>query len=466
MRAFRVRPERSVSDVMGMQVSPPLSLPERSLRAASRYFPVAALMLGVIGLFVVYFTGSNWPPIRSDGVGYHSYLPALIIYGDPQFEEIPRVFAKYYKASGPGEFSTWSGIRFNPETGHYFNKYPIGVSVMLSPLFIVAHGLAHLFEQPADGFSPLYQFIMILGGLAYGALALAELQRMLEQEFGPGPTFAALVSILFGTNLFHYMTYDNMMSHIYSFALVVLLMASLQWWRRFPGLQSAAAVGVVVGFIALVRLPNLIFVLLGPFYGMFGESTRGDPIRRWVTRPACIAGALTASILVFLPQVAYWKFATGSFHPPGYPGETFDFLHPEILNVLFSARKGLFFWSPILLLGVFGVLTPQFRRTGLLVPAVLIVILQVYIAASWWCWWFGGSYGHRGFVETLPLFAFVLAAFFASLPNRWARLGVGIVCALMILLCLIQMVQYWKKILPFDGMNWELYKQAFLQWER
>lgn len=38
----------------------------------------------------------------------------------------------------------------------------------------------------------------------------------------------------------------------------------------------------------------------------------------------------------------------------GAQGEGFDWLQPEIANVLFSLRGGVFFWCPVLLTGVAG----------------------------------------------------------------------------------------------------------------
>ena len=36
------------------------------------------------------------------------------------------------------------------------------------------------------------------------------------------------------------------------------------------------------------------------------------------------------------------------------------------------------------------------------------MIADTYLIASWWDWQFGASYGHRGFIDVLPLLAFGL----------------------------------------------------------
>ncbi|HEX2454570.1 MAG TPA: hypothetical protein VHI99_12775, partial [Vicinamibacterales bacterium] len=53
---------------------------------------------------------------------------------------------------------------------------------------------------------------------------------------------------------------------------------------------------------------------------------------------------------------------------------------------------------------------------------MIFLTVNTYLIASWWDWQFGGSYGHRGFVDSLPLLAIGLARFFgwsARRPVAW-----------------------------------------------
>lgn len=60
--------------------------------------------------------------------------------------------------------------------------------------------------------------------MTVGLLALA---AILRRTFSPGVVAATLVVVTFGTNLFHYGTYDTTFSHIYSFCMVVLFLRSV-----------------------------------------------------------------------------------------------------------------------------------------------------------------------------------------------------------------------------------------------
>ena len=44
------------------------------------------------------------------------------------------------------------------------------------------------------------------------------------------------------------------------------------------------------------------------------------------------------------------------------------------------------------------------KKTGWLLPTVLLT-LATYVFGSWWAWWFGGAFGHRCYVDYLPLLA-------------------------------------------------------------
>ena len=145
--------------------------------------------------------------------------------------------------------------------------------------------------------------------------------------------------------------------------------------------------------------------------------------------------------------------------------------------MLVSVQKGLFFWSPVLLLAVPGVLLvrrradrpsagPQEWARQWRAAALAVLAVQTYLLASWHDWQLGGSFGHRGFTDLLGLFAPFLAVTFgrAAAGPRWAKAGLALVAGLATGLSVFQMVQYWRGILPIADTSWEQYGRLFLQW--
>jgi hypothetical protein len=133
--------------------------------------------------------------------------------------------------------------------------------------------------------------------------------------------------------------------------------------------------------------------------------------------------------------------------------------------VLFSVQKGVFFWSPILLLAFVGLFLTRGAARHIQVPSVIIFTVTVYLIASWFDWQFGASYGHRGFVDTFPFLAIGLAAFFERAAARpTARVMVAVVCLAAAALSMFQMFQYWYQILPMSDLTWAEYRRLFLAW--
>jgi len=93
-----------------------------------------------------------------------------------------------------------------------------------------------------------------------------------------------------------------------------------------------------------------------------------------------------------------------------------------------------------------------------------VFVLDTCLIASWWDWQFGGSYGHRGFVDLFPLLAVGLAGFFEwSAEQRVRRIVVSLTVLLAVSLSIFQMLQYWNGVLPFSDLTWDEYRSLFLR---
>ena len=151
----------------------------------------------------------------------------------------------------------------------------------------------------------------------------------------------------------------------------------------------------------------------------------------------------------------------GKWFVYAYRDERLNLLHPHLLETLFSVRKGLFFWSPLLLIALAGL--PFLRRIapGRLVPSLAYLAVSTWVIASWETWWYGGSLGQRPFVETLPVFALGLASLIETARHRFARTAVLAAAAVCSLLAVHAMVAYWLHAIPYDHTTWGIYLHSF-----
>jgi hypothetical protein len=423
----------------------------------SKAVVAAAAVLGLAAYLFIYSTDRADKPIRSDGFSYYVYLPAWFIFHDPSLRAVSR------DCCG-GEFPQYTAIIRWPGTRRWVNAHPIGVAIMQAPFFFAAHLLTLWTNLSPDGFSFYYQHAAGLAGLFWMVAGLAVLRLLLRRQFTEPVTAATLVALLFGTNLFHYGTYDSSYSHVYSFFLFSAFMLLTERWHRSPTRKVSFLLGIVAGLIVLTRHTNALFLIVFPLYVIGSAPTMRlglTPLReQWRE----VAAAGSAAAVVLGPQLAMYYHATGQLLVNSYGSLGFNFSEPRIFGVLFSVRRGLFFWSPLLLLGVAGLVKSRGMTRAFALPAALILAVNTYLIASWWDWQFGASYGHRGFVDSLPLLALGVATVFervAAAPRM--HLVTATVVSAAVSLSVFQMLQYWNGVMPMSDMTWQQYRAIFLR---
>jgi hypothetical protein len=416
---------------------------------------LVVMLSGAAALAVIYTRGYvRGEPIRADAVGYYIYLPAALLDRDLSLvRTIDRSF--------DGRAENVSNDLRRVDHG-YLGPHQIGEAIMLVPFFAVGHLIAVASGERRDGFSRPYQASAAAGGLLYGVLGLALLGSFLRRWFDRAIVAATLLALTFGTNLFHYLTYDAVYSHAFSFAAVAFVLWSTIRLAERPTAQRALTLGLGIGLAATIRPTNLVVALFPLLVYVRSWSDAKGRVRRLVAHPrllvACACGFLTPVML----QLLYWHHLTGHFVTNAYGSDPrLELAHPHLLAVAFSVRKGLLFWTPLVALGVAGLPLLRSRAPALLIATPVVLAVNFWLMASWSEWWYGGSFGQRAFVDTLPLLGIGIAALFA-----WARAGraflpVTLVAVVMTGLALHGMLAYWRGDVPFDGTTWRIYLESF-----
>lgn len=425
------------------------------MTAHSKRVVLMSAVLCVAGYIGVYATGRASTPIRSDGFSYYVYLPSWFIFHDPTLAAVAR------DCCG-GEFPEYTAIIRWPQTRRWVNAHPIGVALMQAPVFLVAHGLTMWTNLSADGFTLYYQHGAGLSGLIWTVAGLWVLRGFLRRHFSEGVTAATLLTVLFGTNLYHYATYDSIYSHAYSFFLFAAFLDLTERWHRHPSRGLSLLVGLAGGLIVLTRHTNAVFLIVFALYGVADRASLRTALDRFRSHWREFALVFASAAVVVAPQLAIYYQATGYLLVSSYGELGFNFGAPRLFGVLFSVQKGVFFWSPLLLLGVVGLVMARQGIRPFVLPVAVFLIVNAYLIASWWDWQFGGSYGHRGFVDSLPIFALGIATVFewsARQPVRRAVTSVAV--GIFVALSIVQMLQYWNGVIPISDTTWEQYRAAF-----
>lgn len=403
------------------------------------------------GYVYVYATGRADTPVRSDAFSYYVYLPSWLLFHDATLQ------AAANECCG-GAFPFWTAIYRAPRHRWWIDSHPIGEAILIAPFFVVADSLTRWSNLSPGGFSFYYVHAAGVAGLCYVLAGLWLLALLLARHYSPTVVYATLATLLAGTSLFHYATFDSTWSHGFSFALCAALLDRLDRWA--PGQRrDAVTIGAIAGLLVLVRHTNVTIPLV------FAAATAVSwTDLTWPRRLQSVGAAGLVACLVVAPQLWLYHAASGHWLINSYGDLGFTFASPHLAGVLWSARKGVFFYAPVLLLAILGIpmLPDSLRRWR--AAAVIVLVVHTYLIASWWDWQFGASFGHRGFVDVYPVFALGLAAAFSQAArDRRIRVAVAVSVALMCALSIFQMLQYWHGVLPGSDLTWQSYREVFLR---
>ncbi|MBU0764380.1 MAG: hypothetical protein KJ607_06060, partial [Bacteroidetes bacterium] len=398
--------------------------------------------------------------IGSDVVSYYSYLPAILIHKDPRLSFLDNPPADFNGVYWPGK----------APNGNYVIKYSMGLAICYSPFFLLAHGAAHILGYDTQGFSAPYRFAVQISAVFYLILGLLLLRRLLSRHFAEKVVFFTLLCILFGTNLFYYSSIEAAMTHAYTFSFIAAFLCLLDSWLEQITLPKTLLIGFLLGLITLIRPSDCIIIV---FFFLWKITSLNDLKARvlmfirhypFILLMACMA------LLVWLPQMLYWKYVTGQYLYYSYgTGERFFFNNPQIIRGLIGFRKGWFIYTPVMAFAFIGIPFLLWRYKRYFIAILVFTLLNIYIVLSWWCWWYGGSFGLRAFIDSYCILAFPLAAFFSWIFDR-PKIIRGITYlafSFLIVLNLFQTHQYYGgKRLHWDSMTWEAYRASFGRWEK
>lgn len=405
--------------------------------------------------------GDRWKGIiETDGKGYYAYLPAIFIYNDLNFGFFDKIEKeKYYDENLYYDYRAVAGTKT-------INKYYCGTALAQLPFFLIAHTISYLCGYEADGYSALYPILINIGALFYMALGLLYLNAILTlyRVHAWSKAFTLFASV-FGTHLFYYAVVEPGLSHIFSFAFVsMFLYYSIRYFSTFQN-KYILFLSLILGIIVLIRPVNGLIIFIWPFTAMNWETFR-QGIRR-ATQQKIIGVAAGCSFLLMISiQLIIYKISTGSFMIYAYREEGFNFLSPHIIDILFSYKKGLFLYTPLLLLSLSGGYFLLKSSPFAFYAWFGFFALITYVFSSWWMWYYGGSFSGRVFVEYIPLFMILLALTLKGLHSGWQKRLYNTLVIVLILICQIQTYQYRYYQIHWSDMTREKYWDVFLRIDR
>ena len=246
------------------------------------------------------------------------------------------------------------------------------------------------------------------------------------RRLGYGEWAALAVALAYGAATFAITYVKTLFGEPLAALLLLLAVMCAHAWRASGGRWRLAAAG---GLLALGAGVNLVYALLAlPLaLHLFWPPQRS---RRWLLNTLAFAAPLAAAAVLF--GLYNWARFGGLF-ASGYgfdAGEGFITpLSVGLYGLLLSPYRGVFWYSPLLLLAVPGWFIFRRRHARLARLILALAAVQLVTFALWWSWHGGVAWGPRFLLVPLPLLMLTLAPVFEAAGRRRALLAAVIALA-------------------------------------
>jgi len=425
------------------------------MNSEQSYLSWLVILVTVLTCLLVDLDFKNWREseriIEHDIHHYYGYLPAQFILDDIKIEKSDYQYEE-------GKYWFW---QVPTNGGKRVFKMTCGLAVLYSPFFFIGHQVAIWFDYPATGFSEPYKFFLLLSSLFYLFVGLFFVRKLLKKfDFSENVIAITLAIIGLGTNLFCYSSQAAPMSHVYSFSLIAAFVYFVIRYYETNKISYLIFLSLSMGLISLVRPSNAIVFIIFLFYDCKTFKDFGAKSISMLN----LFIIFFFILLVWIPQFAYWKISTGNFLVFTYGNEEkFYFLDPKIIDGLFSFRKGWLVYTPLIVFALAGIFWLKDKLAQIKLGLIIFLIINIYVVFSWWCWWYGGSYGQRALIDSYALLAIPLAAFvnYIAAKKWYIKLPFSILVLFFIWLNIFQTYQYEFKSLHYEAMSKKLYFKQF-----
>ncbi|MDQ3335526.1 MAG: hypothetical protein M4D80_10200, partial [Myxococcota bacterium] len=278
-------------------------------------------------------------------------------------------------------------------------------ALVWTPLIWVAHGASKVLnvfgaDIPAHGYTKFHQRFVFLSSVLGACLAIA-LAMLVARRFGMGRwaiTYGGLAGLL-ATPLTYYATHMPSYNH----ALDALASSAfLAYWTLTIGradIKRWILLGLLLGLAMLIRMQELGLGVVVALEVVTTLVKKRDV--RVLARGAIV---LAIALVMFTPQLAFWKVVYGGWFDAPQGGGYTRLGTPMVLELLWSARNGWFVSHPVAYAGVIGLFfvpkEARFATAGL----VLALLLQIYLNSTIFDYWGQASFGSRRLCSmTLPV---------------------------------------------------------------
>ncbi|MBL4710111.1 MAG: hypothetical protein JKY48_16905 [Flavobacteriales bacterium] len=381
----------------------------------------------------------NYGVIDWDNFGYYMYLPAYFIHDDIKIQDPEWVHSAQRKYDLSSSFYQAHYI----ENGNRVIQYTSGMALLYSPAFVTGHFIAKVTSFPADGFSKPYQFAILIQSLILVFLGLYFLRKLSLSFFNEKLTTVIILIICLGTNYFQISSANTSSPHVYLFCFYACLLYLVYLWHNTPKVKYSFLIGLLSALMILSRANELLFLLI-PLLWVGGKFNSLKEKLSFLLKNKVHLLVIALPLFLFgVIQPIYWNYVTGDWLFDSYTNEDFKLLNPYLTEYLFSYKKGWLLYTPIIILGITGLVALFKKKRQIASLLIIFLIVNVWVLSSWDCWWYADSFSQRSIVQAYPIFVlpfgYLLKSKFSS-----SKLGLSITSFVFLSLIVLNLFQTWQ----------------------
>jgi hypothetical protein len=339
-----------------------------------------------------------------DASGYYMYLPAIFIYKDlKNLSFVNNIISKYKPTPELQQ------AYHNSTSNTYILKYSCGQAIAMAPWFFVADlWVNHSHKYIRDGFSFPYQFSIGIGMFIYSLIGLFFLRKILLVYFRNITVSIILLLLVLGSNYLNYSSIDQAMPHNTLFTIyTIIIWLSIKYYRK-PSNVKIILIGLLCGFATLIRPTDIISILI-PL--LINTANLEELVGRYSYIKSNLQHLVLfvfSFIFVICIQLIYWKYTSNSWIIYSYQNQGFSWMHPHILNYLFSYRCGWILFCPLMILPFVGMIPFYFKKSNTFL-VYIFTLISIYLVTAWDIWDYGSTAG-RAMVQYYPILLLPLAS--------------------------------------------------------
>ena len=292
-------------------------------------------------------------------------------------------------------------------TNKIYSQYGVGLLAIFIPILTIAKLLSF-----CSGFDEvmLSHFLLSFYNIPFALLGLWHFREILKKLGQDHDTANFLmICLASGTIFWKYVVTD--------FSEVTQISLLLGAIHSYINRESRMRWFIVSAYLSLLILLKLVYaIILPPFIVL--AVIEGAKEKKAINNLAQGASFLTFAGL-FVMTLNWHRF--GNILESGYgtaqSAFSFNYLQRDFLDYLISFDRGLFPYSPLLLVALFG-FREFFKRDKSLFFLIFAISASLFLLTASWVGWKGGyCWGNRNIVPIVPLIALGWA--YIKLNNCW-----------------------------------------------